>query len=84
MAGLLCAFLFAVQSVEAAHNHDGEAENQFECEICLKPAGAEDDLASTTDIPLLDKRVKTSYLRVDEACGYNSSLPAQSRSPPIR
>ena len=84
LSGLLCAVLFAFQGAEAAHSHHDDVEGQFECEICLKPSGAEDDLVATADIPSADNRIKESYLTVDEECGYHSSLPAQSRSPPIR
>jgi len=81
---LLCAFLLVIQSAEATHSHDDDDNSRLECEICLKPSGAEDEVVLTADFCELVKLGKETFLLADEVFGYHASIPAQSRSPPNR
>ena len=81
---MLCAFLLVIQTAEAAHSHDDDDHSRLECEICLKPTGAEDEAVLTTDFCGLVKLGKETFLTADEVCGYKTSIPAQSRAPPKR
>jgi len=82
VSGLLCVFLFSVQIAEATHTHEGEDLSQFECEICLKAASAEDEMATATEFLLLDTNTNQTYLLADEVLRYITAINAQSRSPP--
>ena len=83
MSGLLCVFLLSVQIAEATHTHEGEDLSQFECEICLKAASAEDEMASAAEFLLLGRSTSEAYFLVDEVYRNTSTINAQSRSPPI-
>ena len=83
VSGLLCVFLLSVQIAEATHTHEGEDLSQFECEICLKAASAEDEMATLAEFLLLDRDVYEAYLLVDEVYRNTGAINAQSRSPPI-
>jgi len=79
---VLCAFLLVIQTAEATHSHDDHS--RLDCEICLKPTGAEDEVVLTTDICVLVKLEKETFFSADEVCDHESSIPAQSRAPPQR
>ena len=81
---MLCVFLLVIQSAEAMHTHDDDDPTHLECEICLKPAGAEDEAVLTTDFFELVKLGKETLFSADEVCGYENSVPVQSRAPPKR
>ena len=83
MSGLLCVFLLSVQIAEAAHTHEGEDLSRFECEICLKAASAEDEMASAAEFLLLARSTSEAYFLVDEVYRNTGTINAQSRSPPI-
>ena len=83
VSGLLCVFLLSVQIAEAAHTHAVEDLSQFECEICLKAASAEDEMAPAADFLLLASNTSEAYLLVDEVCRKTGAINAQSRAPPI-
>lgn len=78
----LLVFLFTfVQGAGLIHNHDGDLQEQFDCNICLK-SGSNNDIASSTEnfanferssIAFLEQRVLTPLYRI---------VPAKSRSPP--
>ena len=81
---MLCAFLLVIQSAEATHSHDDDDPSRLECEICLKPTGAEDEAVLTTDFCVLVKLEKETFFSAEEVCDHESSIPAQSRAPPQR
>ena len=81
---MLCAFLLVIQSAEATHSHDDGDLSRIDCEICLKPTGAEDEVVLTTDFCVLVKLEKETFFSADEICDHESSIPAQSRAPPQR
>ena len=83
-SGLLCVFLLVIQSAEATHKHDDDDATHLECEICLKPTGAEDEAVLTTDFCELVNVGKETFFSVEEVCDYETSIPAQSRAPPKR
>ena len=83
MTGLLCVFLLSVQIAEATHTHEGEDLSQFECEICLKAASAEDEMATLAEFLLLDRDIYEAYPLVNEVYRNTGAINAQSRSPPI-
>ena len=83
VSGLLCVFLLSVQIAEATHTHEGEDLSQFECEICLKAASAEDEMAPAADFLVLARNTSEAYLLVDEVCRKTGAINAQSRAPPI-
>lgn len=80
---MLCACLLVIQTAEATHSHDDDDHSRLDCEICLKPSGAEDEVVLTTDFCVLVKLEKETFLTADEVCRYQTSIPAQSRAPPI-
>ena len=81
---MLCAFLLVIQSAEATHSHDDGDLSRIDCEICLKPTGAEDDAVLTTDFCELLKLGEENFFSADEVPGYQPSISAQSRAPPHR
>ena len=83
VSGLLCVFLLSVQIAETTHTHEGEDLSQFECEICLKAASAEDEMASAAEFLLLARSTREAYFLVDEVYRNTGTINAQSRSPPI-
>tara|TARA_Y100000746_G_scaffold122343_1_gene104828 strand:+ start:109 stop:396 length:288 start_codon:yes stop_codon:yes gene_type:complete len=83
VSGLLCVFLLSVQIAEATHTHEGEDLSRFECEICLKAASAEDEMASAAEFLLLARSTSEAYFLVDEVYRNTGTINAQSRSPPI-
>jgi len=83
LSGVLCAFLLVIQAAEAVHSHGDDDHSRLDCEICLKPTGAEDEVVLTTDFCVLVKLEKETFLTADEVCGYKTSIPAKSRAPPI-
>ena len=80
---MLCAFLLVIQAAEATHSHNDDDPSRLECEICLKPTGAEDEAVLTTDFCVLVKLEKETFLTANEVCRFQTSIPAQSRAPPI-
>ena len=82
VSGLLCVFLLSVQIAEATHTHEGEDLSQFECEICLKAASAEDEMATVAEFLLLHRNSNQTYRSVDEVLRFAAAINAQSRSPP--
>ena len=72
-----------IQTAEATHSHDDDDHSRLDCEICLKPSGAEDEVVLTTDFCVLVKLEKETFLTADEVCRPRTSIPAQSRAPPI-
>ena len=83
VSGLLCVFLLSVQIAETTHTHEGEDLGQFECEICLKAASAEDEMATVAEFLLLDRDIYEAYPLVNEVYRNTGAINAQSRSPPI-
>ena len=81
---MLCACLLVIQTAEATHSHDDDDHSRLDCEICLKPTGAEDEVVLTTDFCVLVKLEKETFFSAGEVCDHESSIPAQSRAPPQR
>ena len=81
---MLCAFLLVIQTAESTHSHGDDDHSRLDCEICLKPTGAEDEAVLTTDFCVLVKLEKETFFSADEFCDHESSIPAQSRAPPQR
>ena len=81
---MLCACLLVIQTAEATHSHDDDDHSRLDCEICLKPSGAEDEVVLTTDFCVLVKLEKETFFSEGEVCDHESSIPAQSRAPPQR
>jgi len=42
----LCFLLVFVQSAALIHNHDGDLQSRFDCDICLKVNGTDQAIAS--------------------------------------
>ena len=82
LLGLLCLSLLLVQSLDLVHNHDGDLQTRFDCDICLK-VGSPDDFAISGDF----KPVVIISSQTFEASSY--SLPyfilpsATARAPPV-
>jgi len=45
---LLCFMLVFVQSAALIHNHDGELQSRFDCDICLKVNATDHAIASAS------------------------------------
>ena len=81
-SALLCFLLVFVQGVGLAHTHEGELQQQFDCEICLKANPNEDVIASNNQS--FDPEIRTTaFPEYAERAHTASAISANSRAPPL-
>ncbi len=79
--GILCLLLLFVQSADLIHSHDSDAQNQFECEICLK-FGSIEDVLGTDQLNFnseVDSQKPEAFVTV---LPFSSHPTHRARSPP--
>jgi len=78
----LLAFLFTfVQGAGLVHNHAGDLQQQFDCNICLK-SGSNNDIAVNTEHYFNFQRLSIEFLQPLTLAPLYRIVPAKSRSPP--
>ena len=79
---VLLAFLFTfVLGAGLVHNHDGDLQQQFDCNICLK-SGSNNDIAANTEHYFNFQRLSIEFLQPLTLAPLYRIVPAKSRSPP--
>lgn len=78
---LLCFMLVFVQGASLIHSHDGDLQNQIDCDICLKVGSIEGVLTSSGK-GLDYNSGSISYNSAPVAIQYAAVVPSKSRSPP--
>lgn len=79
---LFSAILLFGQSVDLGHNHDGDLQAQFDCDICLV-AGSLSDALHAGEISL-DFSRNASFVQSGVASHVSFlSVPRQARAPPL-
>ena len=78
----LLAFLFTfVQGAGLVHHHDGDLQQQFDCNICLK-SGSSNELASSTEHSFNFQRLSVEFSESIALAPLYRIVPTKSRSPP--
>ena len=78
----LLAFLFTfVQGAGLVHNHDGELQQQFDCNICLK-SGSNNDIVNSIDHSFNFQRFSVEFIEPAALVRFHQIVPSKSRSPP--
>lgn len=78
---ILCFFLLFAQSAVLLHSHDGDLQQQFDCEICLKVNSTDHAIASSSIDFVLPKTFTAFALPQLDAI--TPALPAfRARAPP--
>lgn len=80
--GVLCFLLLFVQSADLTHSHDGDLQQQFDCEICLKVGANEDFIESSGMLVNLDSDASNVTEYKTEAPNF-FAISANSRAPPL-
>ena len=82
LAPIIALCLLLAQSVDLVHNHDGELDQRFDCEICLK-LGSNAVAAVTADFSF-DLSPDSQAVAGKAAAAPFIALPApRSRAPPL-
>ena len=79
---LLSAVLLFAQAVDLTHNHDGDLQTQFDCDICLV-TGALSDALSAGEFTLDFKSDAEVFHHSDFSLVSHSAVPRLARAPPI-
>ncbi|MDD9891498.1 MAG: hypothetical protein OXU30_14315 [Gammaproteobacteria bacterium] len=79
---LLCFLLVFVQGADLVHSHDGDLQQQFDCEICLK-ANSNEDAVASSDPSRYFNTVASGYGDLVEQRLFVAAVPANSRAPPL-
>lgn len=82
LSPFLLAFLFTfVQGAGLVHHHDGDLQQQFDCNICLK-SGSNNELASSTEHSFNFQRLSVEFSESIALAPLYRIVPTKSRSPP--
>ena len=82
LSPFLLTFLFTfVQGAGLVHHHDGDLQQQFDCNICLK-SGSNNDIAANTEHYFNFQRLSIEFLQPLTLAPLYRIVPAKSRSPP--
>ncbi len=81
LTAIACLLLLFAQSATLAHNHDGDTQVRYDCDICLIP-GAGTDLAVShfTHIPVIP--FQHGWLDGERESPFLPVLDLRSRAPP--
>ena len=79
---LFSAVLLFGQAVDLGHNHDGDLQAQFDCDICLV-TGSLSDVLSSGDTGLDFSRDSASFQEDVTSRANYFAVPRQARAPPI-
>ena len=79
--GIFCLLLLFVQSADLIHNHQGDLQKQFDCEVCLKVASFDDSVATASYIVDVATLPQASASLTTTPV-FLSILPRHARGPP--
>lgn len=79
---LLCLLLLSVQSLELTHNHAGELQAQFDCDICMKLSSLEDLIVSDNFTPLVTAAGE-QFETLLQSQLFSATPALKARAPPI-
>ena len=78
---LLTFLLTFVQGAGLVHNHDGDLQQEFDCNICLK-SGSNNDIATSTEHYINFQRFSVGCSEPIALAPLYRIVPTKSRSPP--
>lgn len=82
LSSFLLAFLFTfVQGAGLVHHHDGDLQQQFDCNICLK-SGSNNDIVNSIDHSFNFQRFSVEFIEPATLVRFHQIVPSKSRSPP--
>jgi len=78
----LCFLLVFVQSAALIHNHDGDLQSRFDCDICLKVNGTDQAVSSAQFEFVIASG--TPQVEIAQFSATVSTLPSfRARAPPL-